>query len=87
MTKTYTQIQKQIDADPASGTVLSKLLVEENDDAAAVVKLYERVMGRKPTDKESAIAAEHIASVGSRGAAFEDLLWSLVNSAEFVARR
>lgn len=81
------QIQKQINADPASGTVLAKLLVEERDDEAAVVKLYERVLGRKPTDKESAIAAEHIASVADRGAAFEDLLWSLVNSAEFVARR
>ncbi|HUE71864.1 MAG TPA: DUF1549 domain-containing protein [Pirellulaceae bacterium] len=81
------QIQKQINADPASGTVLAKLLMEEKDDAAAVVKLYQRVLGRKPTDKESAIAAEHIAGVGKRGAAFEDLLWSLVNSAEFVARR
>jgi uncharacterized protein DUF1549/uncharacterized protein DUF1553 len=81
------QIQKQINADPASGTMLAKLLVEEKNDAAAVVKLYERVLGRKPTGKESAIAAEHIAAVGSRDAAFEDLLWSLVNSAEFVARR
>ena len=81
------QIQKQINADPASGTVLAKLLVEEKDDGAAVVKLYGRVLGRKPTDKESAIAAEHIATVGNRGAAFEDLLWSMVNSAEFVARR
>ena len=81
------QIQKQINADPASGTVLAKLLVEEKDDAAAVVKLYQRVLGRKPNDMESAIAAEHIAAVAKRGAAFEDLLWSLVNSAEFVARR
>ena len=81
------QLQKQINADPASGTVLAKLLVEEKDDAAAVAKLYQRVLGRKPTDKEAAIAAEHIASVASRGAAFEDLLWSMVNSAEFVSRR
>jgi hypothetical protein len=81
------QLQKQINADPASGTVLAKLLVEEKNDAVAVMKLYERVLGRKPTDKESAIAAEHIANVDQRGAAFEDLLWSLVNSAEFVARR
>jgi hypothetical protein len=81
------QIQKQINADPASGTMLAKLLVEEKDTAAAVVKLYERVLGRKPSDKESSIAAKHIASVASRGEAFEDLLWSLVNSAEFVARR
>ena len=81
------QIQQQINADPASGTMLAKLIAEEMDDAAAVVKLYERVLGREPTDKESAIAAEHIATVASRGAAFEDLLWSLVNSAEFVSRR
>jgi hypothetical protein len=81
------QIQKQINADPASGTMLAKLLVDEKNDAAAVAKLYQRVLGRKPTDKESAIAVEHIASVGQRGAAFEDLLWSMVNSAEFVARR
>jgi len=81
------QIQKQINADPASGTVLAKLLVEEKDDAAAVVKLYERVLGRKPTEREQKIAGEHISAVGQRGAAFEDLLWSMVNSAEFVARR
>ena len=57
------------------------------DDAAAVAKLYQQVLARKPTPKEIDIAKEHLASTGDRKTGYEDLLWSMVNSAEFLSRR
>jgi hypothetical protein len=33
------------------------------------------------------LALEHVAELDDRGAAFEDLLWSLINSAEFTTKR
>jgi hypothetical protein len=42
------------------------------------------VLGRRATAKERVIVAEHVRTVGKRGEAFEDVVWALVNSAEFV---
>jgi hypothetical protein len=81
------QLQKQLTAAPGSGTMLAKLLDEVADNQAACEKLYARVLARKPTAEELRIAKEHIEGVGDRRAAFEDLLWGLVNSAEFTTRR
>ena len=81
------QIQARIDADPSSETPLARLLLEEPDDERAVDRLYRRVLARRPTDRERAIALDHVESVGDRREAFEDLLWSLLNSAEFTTRR
>ena len=46
------QVQAQVNADPASGTMLAKLLVEEKDNEAAIAKLYQKVLARKPTTQE-----------------------------------
>jgi hypothetical protein len=81
------QLQKQVDARPESGTVLAKLLVEESDDARAVERLFLSVLARRPSEKERTIALEHVSSVGQRGPAFEDVLWGLINSAEFTTKR
>ena len=81
------ELQKQIDADPASGTMLAELLAGEKDDRAALIALYRRVLARRPKDKELTIALEHIKQAKSRGEALEDLLWSLINSAEFTVKR
>jgi len=80
------QLQRQIDAQPESGTMLAKLLASESDDRAASAALYQRVLAREATNAELNLAVEHVKSLGDRGAAFEDLLWSLVNSAEFTTR-
>ena len=82
-----TQLQKQIDASPESDTVLSRLLKAEKDDAAVVRSLYFSVLAREPKDKETKLNLAHVRTVKDRGAAFEDILWSLVNSAEFTSRR
>jgi hypothetical protein len=81
------QIQAQVNADPDSGTMLAKLLMEEKDNEAAVTKLYGKVLARKPTTQEVSLAQDHVKSLGSRNAAFEDLLWGMINSAEFLSRR
>ena len=81
------QVQAQVNADPASGTMLAKLLADEKDDEAAITKLYQQVLARKPTTQEIALAKEHLKTVGNRKAGFEDLLWGMINSAEFLSRR
>ncbi|QDV36836.1 DUF1549 domain-containing protein [Tautonia plasticadhaerens] len=87
MLMNFDQIQARIDADPGAETPLSRLLGEEPDDRRAFTRLFERVMARRPTGREVEIALEHVASAGDRAVAFEDLLWSLINSAEFSTRR
>lgn len=81
------QLHKQVDASPDSGTILSKLLTSEPDNTAVVEVLYTRVLARRPTDKERGIVTKHIESIEDRGDAFEDILWSLINSAEFTTRK
>jgi hypothetical protein len=81
------QILDQIDARPESATALSNMLAEEPDDRTAVVQLFRVVLGRAPNEREVEVALEHVASVADRRAAFEDLLWSLINTAEFTTRR
>lgn len=81
------QIQRQIDGRPESGTHLARLLEREKDDRAAIKALFEDVLSRPPTERETEIALEHLAQVKDRRAGFEDLLWGLLNSAEFTTRR
>lgn len=78
-------IQSQIRA--TGNTRLAALLRTYPDDMDALAELYLLVLSREPSEQERRIATEHIASVGNRGEAFEDLLWSLINSSEFLSRR
>jgi hypothetical protein len=56
-----------------------------NDDAIRIV--YLRTLARKPTDRELAKSRSYIEKVGNRAEAFEDILWALLNSAEFQTKR
>jgi hypothetical protein len=69
------------------GTVLGKLLADEQDDEAVAVDLYLRTLSREPTDDELKTCLSHVSSSGSRSEGFEDILWALLNSAEFMHRR
>ena len=54
-------------------------------ESGIVGQLYLTVYNRWPTDEERAIAAKTFTAEGAtRQSATEDLLWALVNSAEFV---
>jgi len=69
------------------GTVLSHLLDEYENDEDAVNELYVRVLSREPSEQEMKICLDYRTSVESRSEAFEDLLWSLLNSSEFLSKR
>lgn len=76
-------IQRRLRANEPD-SLLSKLLATSSDDRQIVRKLYERVLARNPADEEAAICLQHVASADSRAEGFEDLLWALVNSTEFM---
>jgi hypothetical protein len=49
--------------------------------------LYLRTLNREPSEDELSICREHIRAAPTRQQAYEDILWSLLNSSEFVTKR
>lgn len=78
-------IQNKIRAAP--GNVLAAILRDHPKDADAVPALYLKALARKPTPRELKVCLEHLGSARSRAEGYEDLLWSLINSAEFQTKR
>lgn len=68
----------------ANGGTVERLVRELSDDRAVVVELYLRTFCRPPSDAELERVLAYVAQVGGRREAFEDLLWSLVTSREFL---
>jgi hypothetical protein len=68
-------------------TRLARLLNEQQDDRNSLQELYLLALSRHPTSKELEINLDYIKQVGERSEAFEDILWSLLNSTEFLSRR
>lgn len=68
-------------------TRLGQVLSKYPDDEDAISELYLLALAREPSEKELAICQKYIAEVKSRSEAFEDLLWSLLNSSEFLSKR
>ena len=79
------QIASQIRGD--FGTRLSDLLRKYSDDQDALNELYLMVLSREPSKKELGICQSYIKQVGNRKEAFEDLMWSVLNSSEFLSKR
>ncbi|HWE36553.1 MAG TPA: DUF1549 domain-containing protein [Isosphaeraceae bacterium] len=79
------QVNRQIEARP--GTVLGEIVAGHPDNHSALVALYLRVLARRPTTQEMDVCEKHLLAVGDRKAVFEDILWCLVNSTEFINRR
>ncbi len=72
----------------ATGTnLLGRILDAYPQDNDAVRAVYLRSLARKPSDKEADKAIAYIRKVGKRSEAYEDLLWALLNSAEFLSRK
>lgn len=69
------------------GTVLGEVLAAAPDNRAALNALYLRVLAREPTAREVRTIGRYVEAVGNRREAFEDVLWGLVNSTEFITRR
>jgi hypothetical protein len=68
-------------------TILSELLGKKLSDEEIVATLYERALARKPGAEEKALCLRYIGKVSSREEALEDILWSLVNSTEFLLKK
>ncbi|MBL9125322.1 MAG: DUF1549 domain-containing protein [Planctomycetaceae bacterium] len=68
------------------GTMLARLLEETENDEDVVVDLYLRCFAREPKPNELKTCLDYVREVGNRTEAFEDVLWSLVNSTEFLYR-
>ena len=68
-------------------TFLGKLLSEEKDDEAVAVELYLRALSREPTADELSVCLAYVKDTGNRAEGFEDVLWALLNSAEFMHRK
>jgi hypothetical protein len=80
------QINAQIDAGSRL-TMLGRLVAEVKDDESVAVEIYLRCLAREPCDRELETSLAHVRDTGDRGEAFEDILWSLLNSTEFLHRR
>jgi len=78
-------VTKEVQARP--NTMLGYILMTHPDNRAALELLYLRVLGRRPTEREVRTCSAFLRKVGDRGELFEDILWALLNSTEFVSRR
>jgi len=75
------ELQRDI-ANP-KGTVAT-LIKERKPTAEVVSELYLRTLSRPPSEAELADAVALIDTAPARQPAVEDLLWTLLNSKEFV---
>ena len=80
----HPQLQEQVSA--SGETFLARLLQEESQNEPAVTRLYQHVLARQPNANELKIAQRHIDRLQDRPTAFEDLLWCLINTAEFTTK-
>jgi hypothetical protein len=72
----------------AQGTnLLGRILTSYPKDDDALDMVFLRTLARKPTDREKQKCRDYIAKVTNRAEAFEDILWSLMNSTEFQTKR
>lgn len=56
----------------------------QKDDRQLVDELFLRMFSRWPQEKELTVALEHLKRASSREAGFDDLVWGLLNTREFV---
>lgn len=70
-----------------SPTALGKLLASTKDDSAVAEELYLRCLAREPKPDELKTCLDYVKKTGNRNEAFEDVLWALVNSTEFIHRK
>jgi len=78
-------IARQTQARP--GTMLGELISSASNERSAVDALYMKILARHPNTREMSVCMHHVSTVGDHREAFEDILWSLINSTEFVSRR
>ena len=68
-------------------TRLARILNDFSNDDDALSELYLLVLSRQPSEKELKICRKYLSSAPNRREGFEDLMWSLLNSSEFLTKR
>jgi len=68
-------------------TRLAQIARNHPEDRAAIEELYMLTLSREPSPKELLICQEYFRKTDQREAALEDLMWSLLNSSEFITKR
>jgi len=68
-------------------TRLHQILDKYKSDDDALSELYLVVHAREPSAKEAQVCRDYLKQVNNRQEAFEDILWSLINSTEFQTKR
>jgi hypothetical protein len=76
-----TAINAQIKA--TGDTLLAKIVERYPQTDDAIRQVYLQVLSRRPSEAELGSCRDYVREVGNRNEAFEDLMWALVNSAEF----
>lgn len=76
-------LQRQVSA---AGNRIGRLLAARIDDSAMLDEFYLAALARYPRESERALALRRLAE-GDRRAGWEDLVWSLLNTKEFLLRR
>jgi hypothetical protein len=66
---------------------ISKMAASSEPTAALLDELFWSTLSRGPTAEESAQLSEYVAKASDRRLAWEDVVWGLVNSKEFLLRR
>ena len=65
---------------------LGKLLAAKATDDAILTDLYYAALSRPPFDDEKSLALAHVAKGADKRKAWEDVLWALINTREFLFR-
>lgn len=68
------------------GTRLGKLLTEITDDKTLIAELYLLTLAREPSPEEIKTCVSYVNKTKNRNEAYEDILWSLINTTEFRYR-
>ncbi|MES2789657.1 MAG: DUF1549 domain-containing protein [Planctomycetota bacterium] len=71
----------------AGQTRLARILKDFPDDQDALTEMYLLVLSRQPSEKELKICKKFLGEAPNRQEAYEDLMWSLLNSSEFLTKR
>ena len=75
------EMQKKLAAD---GGRAAKLATEQRSDEEKIRELYLIALSRQPRSDELAAATGYVAGKENKREAFEDVVWTLVNSKEFM---
>ena len=67
-----------------SSSPFAQLLAREKDNEQVAVEVFLRCVAREPNDQELTVCLDHFRNTSNRSEALEDIVWSLLNSKEFI---